>query len=253
MGFRIATLNLGRNEKRWEQRRELIVEQLAEVKPGVFSLNETWLTLQTARWLQERARTALGINYVLVEQPRAANPGHPEAEGLLTRFSIIEQSHRFFSARDTVTLVVRLEIESHVLDVYVTHLYPARREESERVAQVKELLAWIEERHDARYQIVCGDCNATREAESMKLMAKKFRPTQTEPTAFTPLRELGGKPTHPEWERFDRCIDFIWVSESLDIRASERCFNRRAENDPALWPSDHIGVWADLEFVGPAS
>lgn len=252
MSFRVATLNLGRNEKRWEERRHLIVQQMAEVKPDVFALNEIWLPLQTGRWLQERARMELGLSYVLVEQPRAAAADHPEAEGLLTRFPIVERSHRFFSARDTVTLVVRLEIEGCLLDVYVTHLYPSRREESERVGQVQELLAWIKERDDVKYRIVCGDCNATMEMESMKLMANEFRPTQTEPTAFTPLREPVGQPTHPDWERFDRCIDFIWVPESLDIRTSGLCFNRSAESDPTLWPSDHVGVWADLDFVRTA-
>ena len=83
----------------------------------------------------------------------------------------------------------------------------------------------------------------------MKLMAKKFRPTQTEPTAFTPLSEVDGEPTHPDWKRFDRCIDFIWISESLRVRASGLCFNQPAKHDSSLWPSDHVGVWADLEFV----
>ena len=249
MSFRIATLNLARNEKRWEQRRELIVEQLAEIRPDVFSLNEIWLPLQTGRWLQERSRTELGLNYGLVEQPRAAKPDHPEAEGLLMRFPVIEKSHRFFSARDTVTLVVRLEIDSHVVDVYVTHLYPWRREESERVAQVKELLAWIKERDDVGYQMVCGDCNAPMEMESMKLMAQEFWPTQSEPTAFTPLREVDGEPTHPDWPRFDRCIDFIWISKSIELRQSGLCFNQAAPADPSLWPSDHVGVWADLELA----
>lgn len=249
MSFRIATLNLARNEKRWEERRELIVQQLAELRPDVFSLNEIWLPVETGRWLQERAQTETGLEYSLVEQLRAAKTSHPEAEGVLTRFRLIEQSYRFFSARDTVTLVVRLEIDGGVVDVYVTHLYPWRREEFERVGQVKELLAWIKERDDVDYQIVCGDCNAPLEMDSMKLMAEKFRPTQSEPTAFTPLREVDGQPTHPDWERFDRCIDFIWISKSIQVRKSGLCFNQPAATDPTLWPSDHVGVWADLELV----
>jgi endonuclease/exonuclease/phosphatase family metal-dependent hydrolase len=248
MSFRIATLNLARNEKRWEQRRELIIQQLVEVKPHVFSLNEIWLPLQTGRWLQERARTELGINYVLTEQRRAASAEHPEAEGLLTQFPIIARSHRFFSAGDTATLVVRLQIEGQGVDVFVTHLYPSRREESERVGQVKELIAWIKERADVEHRIVCGDCNAAPETESMRLMAREFRPTQTAPTAFTPLRGLDGQPTHPEWSRFDRCIDFIWISESVRLLGSRRCFDQPSPDDENLWPSDHVGVWADLEL-----
>ena len=248
MSFRIATLNLERDEKRWEQRRDLIIQQLAEVKPDVFALNEIWLPLQTGRRLQERAQTELNLSYRLLEQPRAAKASHPEAEGVLTRFRIIEQSHRFFSARDTVTLVVRVEIERRPVDVYVTHLYPARREEFERVGQVKELVGWIKERNDVNYKIVCGDCNATLEAESMSFMAQEFRPTQSKPTAFTPLRDAHGEPTHADWPRFDRCIDFIWISKSIRLLASDRCFDKPSPDNESLWPSDHVGVWADLEL-----
>jgi endonuclease/exonuclease/phosphatase family metal-dependent hydrolase len=249
MSFRAATLNLARNEKRWEERRELIVQQLADLRPHIFALNEIWLPIQTGRWLQQRAKTQLGLSYASVEQPRAAEPSHPEAEGLLTAFPILEQSYRFFSARDTVTLVARLEIEGRTMDVYVTHLYPSRREESGRVSQVRELLAWIKERNDVEYRIVCGDCNAPLEADSMRLMAEAFRPSQIEPTAFTPLRNVDGEPTHPEWERFDRCIDFIWISESIRLLAGGRCFDKPSPQDESLWPSDHVGVWADLELV----
>jgi endonuclease/exonuclease/phosphatase family metal-dependent hydrolase len=249
MGFRVATLNLERNEKRWEERRELIVRQLADLKPDILCLNELWLPTQTGKWLQQRAQTELGRNYGLLEQPRAAKASHPEAEGVLTRFPVVEQSHRFFSAGDTVTLVARLEIEGRTLDLYVTHLYPAKREDFARVGQVKELGAWINERDDVNHRIVCGDCNAALEADSMKLMAEKFRPTQSEPTAFTPLREVGGEPTHPEWPRFDRCIDFIWISDSIGSLASGRCFDKPLPNDETLWPSDHVGVWADLDLV----
>ena len=249
MSFRIATLNLERNEKRWDERRELILHQLGDVRPDIFSLNEIWLPIQTGRWLQEGAPTRFGLSYTLVEQPRADKPGHPEAEALLSRFPVIERSHRFFSARDTVTLVVRLEIDGRAVDIYVTHLYPWRHEESERVGQVKELLAWIKERDDVHHRIVCGDCNAPLETDSMKLMAEEFRATQSNPTAFTPLREVNGEPTHPDWERFDRCIDFIWISQSVRLLDSRRCFDMPSPKDETLWPSDHVGVWADLELV----
>ena len=249
MSFRIATLNLERNEKRWDERRELILQQLGDIRPDIFSLNEIWLPVQTGRWLQQRAQTELGLNYELIEQARAEKASHPEAEGLLTQFRVIERSHRFFSGRDTVTLVVRLEVGGRAVDIYVAHLYPWRHEESERIGQVKELLAWIKERDDVEHRIVCGDCNAPLETDSMKLMAEEFRPTQSNPTAFTPLRELKGEPTHPDWERFDRCIDFIWISQSVRLLGSERCFDTPSPKDETLWPSDHVGVWADLELV----
>jgi endonuclease/exonuclease/phosphatase family metal-dependent hydrolase len=79
-------------------------------------------------------------------------------------------------------------------------------------------------------------------------MAAAYRPTQDRPTAFTPLCDCGDDPTHPEWPRFNRCIDYIWISESINLRASGVCFNQPAKEDLELWPSDHVGVWADLEI-----
>jgi len=249
MTFRVATLNLERNEKRWSERRELIIDQLAILKPDIFALNEIWLPVQTGRWLKQVAERNLGLNYTLVEQPKTAEPPQVEAEGLLSRFPIVARAHHFYPAGDTVALVVRLEIEGRLADIYVTHLYPSRREDSLRVAQVKQLLEWVEGRNDVREKIVCGDFNATLEMHSAKLMTKTFRPTQTSPTAFSPLTELNGNSTHEDWDRLDRCIDYIWISDSLRVRASGLCFNQAAKDDPTLWPSDHVGVWADLEIV----
>jgi hypothetical protein len=36
----------------------------------------------------------------------------------------------------------------------------------------------------------------------------------------------------------------------IGIVDSGVCFNLPSSEDPSLWPSDHIGVWADLEFGG---
>jgi endonuclease/exonuclease/phosphatase family metal-dependent hydrolase len=79
-------------------------------------------------------------------------------------------------------------------------------------------------------------------------MASRFRPTQTEPTAFTPLADTDGAVTHPYWPRMDRCIDYIWISETITIGDSGVCFDKPSPDDPSLWPSDHAGVWADLEL-----
>ena len=84
---------------------------------------------------------------------------------------------------------------------------------------------------------------------SAALMATRFRPTQTAATAFTPLAGEAGNVTHPYWPRMDRCIDFIWVSSTLEVAASAVCFNQASRSDPALYPSDHAGVWADLRIA----
>jgi hypothetical protein len=54
-----------------------------------------------------------------------------------------------------------------------------------------------------------GDFNATLDKSSPAIMETCFRPTQTAPTAFTPLAESDGTISHPYWSRMDRYIDYI--------------------------------------------
>jgi endonuclease/exonuclease/phosphatase family metal-dependent hydrolase len=248
MILRVGTLNLEQNHKRWKARRELIAGQLKDLHPDLLALNEIHIPSQTGRWLQRAAANLIGIRYTLLQQSKVGDDSRTEAEGLLTRFPVIETASLDYCSHNCVALATRFEIEGRFLDVYVTHLIAARVEDRARQDQVTQLLEWIRRRDHADYSVVCGDFNAAPDQPSIRLMSTAFRPTQTEATAFTPLRESGGNPTHPEWERFDRCIDYIWVSESVKVKSSGLCFNRPAPDDPDLWPSDHVGVWADLEF-----
>lgn len=249
MNLRVATLNLEQDHKRWEKRRELVVGQLAAIDPDVFAMNEVCIPLQTARWIQKAMKARHGRDYALVQQTRVNGLSAVEGEALLTRLPIVETGNLDYRTRDMVALVARVRGGPHVLDVYVTHQYMSRGDDSLRLFQAQQLLAWIESRNDVAASIVCGDFNATLDAPSASLMATRFRPTQTKPTAFTPLAGDAGDITHPYWARMDRCIDYIWVKGALEVVASEVCFNEGSPDDPSLFPSDHAGVWADLRLV----
>ena len=249
MDLRVATLNMEQDHKRWEQRRDLIVEQLAAIDPDLFAMNEVCIPLQTARWIQRTMRERYGRDYALVQQTRVNGLSVVEGEALLTRLPILETGNLDYRTRDIVALVARVKAGERALDIYVTHQYMSRGDESLRLFQARQLLAWIESRDDAAARIVCGDFNATLDQPSAVLMASRLRPTQTAPTAFTPLADEDGSVSHPSWPRMDRCIDFIWVSDPLEVVASEVCFNQYSAQDPALYPSDHAGVWADLRLA----
>lgn len=249
MTFRVATLNLEQDHKRWELRRELIVDELGQLQPDIWALNEISIPTQTGQWLRHAASERLGIEYTLHQQPKAGAASQSEAEGILTQFPVLEVATLDYQADNGVALVVRLEIKRRFVDVYVTHLYKSRGADPLRQLQVERLLEWIHQRDDVTAKVICGDFNATLDMSSIKLMTQEFQPTQTQPTAFTPLAGNDGSPSHPYWERMDRCIDFVWVTNSFTVRASGRCFENASSGDPTLWPSDHVGVWADLEFV----
>lgn len=246
--MRVATLNLELNQKCWKQRRELIVQQLGDMRPDAWALNEIHVPTRTGNWLQKTAAEVSGIAYTLVQQTKVGEDSRTQAEGLLTRFPVIETANLDYHSHNCVALAARFAVDGVGVDVYVTHLIAAHVDDSARQYQIARLLEWIQTRRDADHSIICGDFNAVPDQASIRLMMQAYRPTQTQPTAFTPLREPGGKPTHPEWQRFDRCIDYIWVSESVKISASGLCFNKPAAGNSDLWPSDHVGVWADLEL-----
>jgi endonuclease/exonuclease/phosphatase family metal-dependent hydrolase len=249
MIFRVATLNLELDHKRWEARRDLVAEQFGRLRPDIWALNEIHIPSRTGGWLQRAAAQASGTRYALVQQSKAGEDGRMQGEGLLTRYPVIETANLDYHSHDCVALVARIEIDGRRLDVYVTHLIAAKVDDSARQHQATQLLAWIRSRDDVDYAVVCGDFNAAPDQPSIRLMAASLRATQSQPTAFTPLREPGGKPTHPEWQRFDRCIDYIWVSPSIKVHATGLCFNEPAKDNPDLWPSDHVGVWADLDLT----
>lgn len=248
MRIRVVTLNLEQDHKRWNARQPLISAEIAALAPDLIAFNEVSVPLQTAKILRDAATGMTGMGYNLVQQTRVNGLSRVEGEALLTRFPVVETGNLDYQTRDIVALVGRILVDGAPVDVYVTHLYMSRGDDSLRLFQVQQLLAWIDTRTDVRASIVCGDFNASLDAPSAALMATRFRPTQTAPTAFTPLADSTGAVSHPYWPRLDRCIDYIWVSGNIGILASAVCFNRPSPDDPSLWPSDHAGVWADLQI-----
>jgi endonuclease/exonuclease/phosphatase family metal-dependent hydrolase len=249
MRVRVVTLNLEQDHKRWATRRPLIIAELERLKPDILALNEVSLPADTARGLQRDLAALLDCDIHLVQQTRVNGLADVEAEALLTRLPLVETGNLDYQTRDIVALVARLRVGDRLADVYVTHLFKSRGDDSLRLFQVQQLLAWIERRKDeAAASIVCGDFNATLDKPSAALMASRFRPSQTAPTAFTPLAGADGAVSHPYWPRMDRCIDYIWSAGAITVAASGVCFDRPDRDDPTLWPSDHAGVWADLEL-----
>lgn len=246
MQFRVIILNLEQDHKRWPARRPLIEAELARLKPDIVGLNEVSVPLQTAHLLRQAISMAAGVDYGLVQQTKVNSLSKLEAEAMLSRFPVIESGNLDYQAGDMVALVARVLVGGSPLDVVVTHLYKSRGDEALRLFQVRQLLDWIDTRDRAVPRIVCGDFNASLDKPSAALMATRFRPTQSAPTAFTALAGQDGAVSHPYWPRMDRCIDYVWVSAEIEILDSGVCFDTPSPTDASLWPSDHAGVWADL-------
>jgi len=86
MQFRVATLNLEQDHKRWSDRQPLISGEIAALRPDVIAFNEVSVPLQTAKLLRD---AATGIPYNLVQQTRVNGLSKVEGEALLSRFPIV--------------------------------------------------------------------------------------------------------------------------------------------------------------------
>ena len=249
MAFRVATFNLHQGFKRWDERRRLIMEQLVTSNPDILALNEISIPLQTGRWLQREVKEHFGLTYALTQQTKSSGWSMDEAQGLLTRFPIVETGNLDYLSRGRVAQVTRLEIEGHYVDVYVTHLHHVMNEDGLRQYQVQHLFEWVESRNGADAQIVCEDFNATPDATSIKLVPNSYRSVQISPTFPTGLAASDGVTSAEGAPRLAYCLDYIWVSKELAVENAGHCFDQPDPRDPTLWPSDHVGVWVDLEFI----
>jgi len=249
INFKIATINLHQGFKRWEERRELIVSQLGELNPDILAINEISVLLQSGRWLQRVTKERLKLQYALIQYSKTNEASLYEAQGMLTRFPVIETGNTDYLSRGRIAQVTRIDIEGRQVDVYVTHLHHIREEEGLRQYQVQRLLRWIESRNDVNTRIVCGDFNATPDSPSIKLIPDSYIPVQTSPTAFTGLSAPNESVSEPNTQRLSNCYDYIWISKDLEIQQAGRCFDQPDPDDSTLWPSDHVGVWAELKLL----
>ena len=44
------------------------------------------------------------------------------------------------------------------------------------------------------------------------------------------------------------CLDYIWIRGDATITASRVVFDRPAVDDPTIYPSDHFGLSATLDW-----
>jgi hypothetical protein len=65
MQFRVVTLNLEQDHKRWSRRHPLISAEIADLKPDGIAFNEVSVPLQTAKFLRDVAIETTGIPYKL--------------------------------------------------------------------------------------------------------------------------------------------------------------------------------------------
>jgi endonuclease/exonuclease/phosphatase family metal-dependent hydrolase len=237
----VATLNIRNLADRWDERLPLILADMAALQPDVLGLQEVVYVLQQDRLIgaagaghYESTRGWAGRpeygNALLVREPLAALD--PERLDLgLTRSAI--RAHLILPGGSTVSTVV-------------THLHHSTADEAARDEQARLLVEWLA--RDSRPTVVVGDFNAEPDEPTYaRMLAAGFRSAHLEANGHEPATTWPSGLQAPaiDTDGPPGCLDYIWV-RGLDVSSCRVVFDRPAVGDPGLFPSDHLGLSAEL-------
>jgi endonuclease/exonuclease/phosphatase family metal-dependent hydrolase len=242
----VATLNILNLADRWDERLPLLLADMAALQPDLLGMQEVVYPMQ-----QDRLLGAAGTGRYETFRGWAGRPEY--GNSVLVRAPLAaSDAGRVDLGRNRAAHRVQLELSGGSRLVFaVTHLHHPPDARSERLEQVEVLLPWLDASpgHDAL--IVVGDFNAKpgepayermREAgfRSAHLEANGEEPVITWPSGLqAPAMDTDGPP---------RCLDYVWLRGGVVAEASRLVFDRPAVGDPTLYPSDHLGVVAQVRL-----
>ena len=133
----------------------------------------------------------------------------------------------------------------------MTHLHHLVPDEAIRAEQATALAGWLG--GDSGPLIVVGDFNAEPVEPAYRVMldagfrsasleANGAEPAVTWPSGIqAPGMDVDGEPG---------CLDYIWVRGPVAVESCRLAFDRPASDDPTLYPSDHLGLSAQIRLGG---
>ena len=258
--FKLVTFNLlNKKPSRWHERRRLIVRELRALQPDVIALQEVSLPHNNAQWLADQ----LG-GYKVYTAPKAGALGAREGVATLSRLPVEARWTINLQAQSRVAQVLRLRLGDQPLIVVNGHFLFHVYDHIKRTQQVRQVLGWLRTSANGCPTIACGDFNATPEMRTIQTMKAAFRsayelvhgrePEYTCPTPlvyrFNAVRKglstLGSLLANRQPRPWRGTLDYIFVDRHFRVLSCDLVLNAPAEDDPTLYPSDHVGLCATL-------
>lgn len=256
--LRLATWNVWWRFGEWEHRLELITACLRRLRPDIVTLQEVWE--DDDRSQAAEIAGALGMHYRYAWR---LDVGVRLGNAILTRSPILASDYVPLSGlaeRDLLGTALAVTVESGQAPVSVvtTHLEYARHASSTRQRQVIEVLELAQRFRTHSYPLLLtGDLNALPDSQEIRQLTGRTQPLVEglafyDAWEFADPAELGhtrlcANPNVDARLGPPARLDFILV-ESDEARGEvgmprEVGLLGGADDD---WPSDHLGVWADL-------
>jgi len=244
----------------------MVTRELGVLAPDVVGLQEASITRGRGN-VAARLATALGLHVTHASATRRVSGlawidwlivwgiNFEEGPAILSRFPIVAthvvdlpRCRRFYDPRVLLHAVV--QTPRGPLDVFATHT-------GHDACQVQRVAQVVSARRGPLPALVMGDFNAAETMDWMAALGREhgfvdaFRAARpTEPGATVWQQPGAPAPT------VTRRVDFIFVvpngAPAPRVRTSRVVLDRpaRRPDGSMLWPSDHYGVLAELEFAG---
>jgi len=244
----IATLNIRNLADRWPERLPLLLADMAALQPDLLGLQEVVYPMQ-----QDRVIGSAGEGRYAALRGWAGRPEY--GNSLLVREPLVAGPvDRLDLGRHRSALRATVPFNGLDLLVVVTHLHHEVDGARERDEQTAQLLGWLAVDPPVAADVVVGDFNAhPDEPAAARMRAAGYRSAHAEANGAEPAVTWPSGIQAPgmDTDGDPACLDYIWVRGDVRVAAARLEFDRPAPNDPTVYPSDHFGLSARLEF-GPS-
>jgi len=245
---KVATLNLFNRMGEWDRRFPLVIDQLEAMAPDVIGLQEVDLGIDQGMQISR------AINKRLPSKPHyrikhATSPGQRAAVfgiGTLAKSECLRHEILDLMTFERIAQRMEYEVEGGRFALVNTHLHHPVEAEEERLEQAERLLAWMDG-FQPMPTVLSGDFNAYEGEKTVRLLKSRFRSAhetvhgrEPEKTWPTPVNTWDNSPAGT--------LDYIYVSPEFRVTDAGLTFDTPSADDPALYPSDHLGLFAVLEW-----
>jgi len=246
--IKVATLNLFNRMGDWDARFPLVVQGLDELAPDVIGLQEVDLGIDQGMQISREINRRLGdtphyrIKHATSPGVRASIFGI----GTLARIPVVEHQVLDLMTFDRIAQRMVFEVGGKRMALVNTHLHHPDDAAEERTEQAIYLLDWLD-RQEKLPLVIQGDFNSYTGEKTIEVMKARFRSAfeavhghEPDKTWPTPVNDWDNSPSGT--------LDYIYVSEEFKVIDAGLAFDQPSKENPDLYPSDHLGLFALLEW-----
>ena len=245
--FSIVTINLHGRRERWRERRPLLIAQLLGIVPDIICLQEVHLSTGQGRWVRTQLNERLAVrenetSYQLIQ--KRGDFLSSKGVAILTRLPIVSHDALPLAHSSQIALRVNVELPSRqTVDVVTTQLHPTPHAIEARAEQVTAIMGWLRSNRRTRLQIVAGDFNETPTGLAIQRIKQGYRSAYEAANGYEPLATY---PTAVIENETAVCRDYIFLSPAIkQVQSASICCHKPADTDPYLYPSTHVGLFAE--------